>query len=313
MLTGGASTRMGRDKALLEVDGRPLALTVASTLRAAGAGRVVAVGGDATGISALGIEVVPDGHPGEGPLGGLLKAFAAARTEVVVVLACDLPGIDEHSVRFVVGALLADPHLAAAWPAHEAPGAADLEHVLHGAWRVPLALEVLTAAFDAGERSVRRAAAGLSRRLVRDIEPATLRNANRPEDLIGHGGVRRSETSRRHNGRMTHPAPLPEVDVAALASGPKDAYVLDVRQPEEYETAHVPGAVLLPLDQLGTRLDEVPGDQHLYVICKSGGRSAAAVEVLTGAGFEATNVSGGTTAWIEAGHPTVSGSEAGRR
>lgn len=316
MLTGGASTRMGRDKALLEVDGRPLALTVASTLRAAGAGRVVAVGGDAAGISALGIEVVPDEHPGEGPLGGLLTAFAAARTEVVVVLACDLPGIDEHTVRVVVGALLADPHLAAAWPApeaHGAPGAADVEHVLHGAWRVPVAHEVLTAAFDAGERSVRRAAAGLSRRLMHGIEPATLRNANRPEDLLGHRGVRRSETSRRHNGRMTDPAPLPEVDVAALASAPKDAYVLDVRQPDEYEAAHVPGAVLLPLDQLGARLDEVPGDQHLYVICKSGGRSAAAVEALTGAGYEATNVSGGTTAWIEAGHPTVSGPGAGRR
>ena len=112
---------------------------------------------------------------------------------------------------------------------------------------------------------------------------------------------------------MTDPAPLPEVDVAALADAPADAYVLDVRQPEEYEAAHVPGAVLLPLDQLGARLDEVPGDRPLFVICKSGGRSAAAVEALTGAGYDATNVAGGTMAWIEAGHATVSGPDAGRR
>jgi rhodanese-related sulfurtransferase len=112
---------------------------------------------------------------------------------------------------------------------------------------------------------------------------------------------------------MTEPAPLPEVDVAALAGAPADAFVLDVRQPEEYEAAHVPGAVLLPLDQLGARLDEVPKEEHLYVICRSGGRSAAAVQALTGAGYDATNVAGGTLAWIDAGHPTVSGPEVGRR
>ena len=185
MLTGGASTRMGRDKALLEVGGRPLALTVASTLRAAGARRVLAVGGDAAGLAALGIEVVPDLHPGEGPLGGLVTALAAARAEVVVVLACDLPGVDEHSVRSVVQALVADPRLAAAWPVEERPGGGVVQHVLHGAWRVPAALDALQVAFEAGERSVVRAAAGLATREVRGIEPSTLRNANRPEDLLG--------------------------------------------------------------------------------------------------------------------------------
>jgi molybdopterin-guanine dinucleotide biosynthesis protein A len=185
VLTGGASTRMGRDKALLEVDGRPLAGTVASTLRAAGGAPVLAVGGDAERLAALGIEVLPDLHPGMGPLGGLLTALAGARTEVVVVLACDLPGVDEHSVRSVVRALVADPGLAAAWPVEEGPAGGVVEHVLHGAWRAPAAVEVLRAAFDAGERSVRRAAAGLATREVRGIEPATLRNANRPEDLLG--------------------------------------------------------------------------------------------------------------------------------
>ena len=100
----------------------------------------------------------------------------------------------------------------------------------------------------------------------------------------------------------------------AFAAAHRDgAAVLDVRQPDEYEAGHVPGAVLLPLDQLGARIDEVPRDEHLYVICKSGGRSAAAVEALTGAGFSATNVAGGTLAWIDAGYPTVDGPDAGER
>ncbi len=111
---------------------------------------------------------------------------------------------------------------------------------------------------------------------------------------------------------MSDPNPLPEIDVAALAEvHASGAYVLDVRQPDEYEEAHVPGAVLIPLDQLGARIAEVPTDEQLYVICRSGGRSAAAVEVLTAAGHQATNIAGGTLAWIEGGHPTVSGPDAG--
>jgi rhodanese-related sulfurtransferase len=113
---------------------------------------------------------------------------------------------------------------------------------------------------------------------------------------------------------MTDPNALPEVDIAALVEAHAGgAFVLDVRQPEEYEEAHVPGAVLVPLDQLGSRIAEVPTDRPLYVICKSGGRSAMAVEALRGAGYDATNVRGGTTAWVEAGRPTAVGPDAGIR
>lgn len=121
-------------------------------------------------------------------------------------------------------------------------------------------------------------------------------------------------TSNGHNGGVPDATPLPEIDATALADAhAAGGYVLDVRQPDEYEAGHVPGAVLLPLDQLGARIGEVPSDEHLYVICRSGGRSATAVEALTGAGYQATNVAGGTMAWIEAGHPTVRGPAAGER
>ena len=107
-------------------------------------------------------------------------------------------------------------------------------------------------------------------------------------------------------------ASVPEIDVAELARRHAEgAYVLDVRQPDEYEAGHVPGAVLVPLDQLEARQAEVPADRPLLVICKSGGRSAKAVQFLSATGRDATNVAGGTMAWIDAGHAVAQGPEAG--
>jgi rhodanese-related sulfurtransferase len=102
----------------------------------------------------------------------------------------------------------------------------------------------------------------------------------------------------------------PEIDVERLAElQAEGVWVLDVRQPDEYEAGHVPGAHLIPLDQLDTRHTEVPGDQQVYVVCGGGGRSAAATEALNGAGYRAVNVAGGTRGWIEAGNPVVKGTE----
>ena len=101
-----------------------------------------------------------------------------------------------------------------------------------------------------------------------------------------------------------------EIDVETLdrylASG---APLIDVRQPDEYVTAHVPGARLMPMDELPELIDDIPTEVPLYLICQSGGRSHRAAEWLLAQGYEASNVAGGTAAWIEAGKPTVSGSE----
>ena len=183
VLTGGASTRMGRDKALVEVDGRPLALIVATALRAAGATRVVAVGGDERHLRRLGLEVVRDDDPGAGPLGGVLTAMRATQTSHLVVLACDLPGARPEAVARVRGALVAAPGAAVAWPAE-----GGHPQVLHAAWDVGRALPVLAAAFSAGERSLRRAAAGLPRAVVAGIPASSLGDVDRPEDLPPAGG-----------------------------------------------------------------------------------------------------------------------------
>lgn len=97
-----------------------------------------------------------------------------------------------------------------------------------------------------------------------------------------------------------------DVDVGALhealAAGTVDVLV-DVRTPGEHAAGHVPGAVNIPLDELPGRLDELRGHDDVTVICEVGGRSAAAAGVLTGAGIDAVNVTGGTSAWRAAGYP----------
>ncbi|MFP4511802.1 MAG: rhodanese-like domain-containing protein [Acidimicrobiales bacterium] len=95
-----------------------------------------------------------------------------------------------------------------------------------------------------------------------------------------------------------------EIDVdeldRRLAEG---AVLIDVRRPDEHEQAHIPGATLIPLDQVPDRVDELPADREILVICRSGGRSAAACEFLMTNGIEATNIAGGMLAWIDSGRP----------
>jgi rhodanese-related sulfurtransferase len=101
-----------------------------------------------------------------------------------------------------------------------------------------------------------------------------------------------------------------EVDLESFAEAhAAGATVLDVRNPDEYETAHVAGAVLIPLPELAARQDEIPEGDPLYVICAVGGRSLTATRALVGAGYRAVSVAGGTNGWIERGWPVVTGPE----
>jgi rhodanese-related sulfurtransferase len=103
-----------------------------------------------------------------------------------------------------------------------------------------------------------------------------------------------------------------EVDLDAFAAArDAGATVLDVRNPDEYDEKHVPGAILIPLPELAARLDEVPEGDPLYVICAGGVRSLTATHALVEAGHAAVSVSGGTNAWAAAGHPVVTGPEPG--
>ena len=100
----------------------------------------------------------------------------------------------------------------------------------------------------------------------------------------------------------------PEVDVDVLATGlAAGVPVVDVRQPEEYEAVHVPGAKLIPLADVVARLGEIPTEGPVYVICQSGQRSLRAAEFYRQQGIEAYSVAGGTKAWIEGGHEGAPG------
>jgi rhodanese-related sulfurtransferase len=105
---------------------------------------------------------------------------------------------------------------------------------------------------------------------------------------------------------------IPQIDVAEverlLADG---APLLDVRNPDEYEAARLPGAVLVPLADLPDRLADVPPGEPLLIICRSGARSLRACEFLAADGRTTMNVAGGIMAWIESGRAVSSGPEAG--
>jgi rhodanese-related sulfurtransferase len=105
---------------------------------------------------------------------------------------------------------------------------------------------------------------------------------------------------------------IPQIDVDELEQRRSGgAPLLDVRNPDEYERAHVPGAVLIPLAELPDRLDEVPAGDPLLVICQGGGRSQRACEFLAEEGRAVANVAGGTAGWVDSGRPVVTGSDPG--
>lgn len=90
------------------------------------------------------------------------------------------------------------------------------------------------------------------------------------------------------------------------AQVPADGYLLDVREVEEWQAGHIPGALHIPLSELGARYREISGDQPLYVICRSGSRSDYAAQALAQAGWQVTNVADGMIGWHAAGRPMTS-------
>ena len=85
---------------------------------------------------------------------------------------------------------------------------------------------------------------------------------------------------------------------------PDDAFFLDVRDLNEWDTGHVPDTINIPLDQLADRVNELPTDQDIVVICRSGNRSEIGRDLLLQAGFKnVTSMVGGVSDWKDAGYP----------
>ena len=110
----------------------------------------------------------------------------------------------------------------------------------------------------------------------------------------------------QNKASASEPSALPaEISVAAAYQKYQEgAFLLDVRQPEEWDEYHATGATLIPLGELASRLDEVPSDREIVVICRSGNRSQEGRDILLANGFTAvTSVSGGMLNWSAAGYP----------
>jgi molybdenum cofactor guanylyltransferase len=179
VLTGGRSRRMGADKALLEVGGgRALVTVAAEALAGAGAVEVFAVGGNPEGLAALGLRMVPDAHPDEGPLGGTITALRTAGTDLVAVLACDMPVVTSDVAAALVAALVAEPEAGVA-----VGGVDGRIQPPTAVWRASSTLAALEQGFASGERAPRRLLAGLDVVEVADLDPAALADVDRPEDL----------------------------------------------------------------------------------------------------------------------------------
>jgi rhodanese-related sulfurtransferase len=98
-----------------------------------------------------------------------------------------------------------------------------------------------------------------------------------------------------------------QVPAVGATEVPDEAYLLDVREDEEWAAGHAPGATHLPMMEIPARIDEIPDDADVVVVCRVGGRSAQVVAYLQGQGrANVRNLDGGMIAWARAGRPMVS-------
>lgn len=188
MLAGGKSSRMGRTKALVEIDGVAMGSRVLDALRAAGCDPVIVYGGDADELALLGAPIEPDLHPGEGPVGaisGVLRLFGdgaeaghgvgdEAVVDGVVVVACDLPDLDATVVAALCDA--ASRQLGAV-----AVARTDRIEPLCAFWPLGSAPRV-EQQFGSGVRAMHRLLSELPVVEV-DVAAGALRNVNAPTDL----------------------------------------------------------------------------------------------------------------------------------
>ncbi|MEE1618036.1 rhodanese-like domain-containing protein [Brachybacterium sp. J153] len=103
---------------------------------------------------------------------------------------------------------------------------------------------------------------------------------------------------------------MTELRNVAPTEVPEGAHLIDVREQSEWDAGHAPAARHLAASSLLEKLDELPEDGDLYIVCRSGGRSFQVSQWLNANGYDAINVAGGMDQWFESGLPMVSDGEA---
>ena len=98
------------------------------------------------------------------------------------------------------------------------------------------------------------------------------------------------------------------VDEAYKLYNQADVFFLDVRETDEWDEYHAPNTTLIPLGELEARVNELPRDKQIVVICRSGNRSQQGRDILKAAGFtNVTSMAGGLKTWRDAGYPITTG------
>jgi rhodanese-related sulfurtransferase len=97
------------------------------------------------------------------------------------------------------------------------------------------------------------------------------------------------------------------VEVKKKLSQNPNLFILDVRQPFEYQLGHIHGASLIPLNELSERIDHLPAGKEIICVCQSGSRSYSAARYLLSAGYQVIDMQGGMNAWLQSGLPVQKG------
>jgi molybdopterin-guanine dinucleotide biosynthesis protein A len=181
ILAGGRSIRMGRDKASVEFEGEPLAARVARRL-AVVCDEVLVASGDGLRLAWLELPQVADPTPDRGPLGGIVAGLEAASTDLVAVVAVDMPFASGTLFRLLAGDRVDEDAVL--------PVTLRGAEPLHGVY-ARTAVTVLRARLDGGERAVHRALEACRVRYVEEDEWRTVdpsgrfaSNVNLPDDLM---------------------------------------------------------------------------------------------------------------------------------
>jgi rhodanese-related sulfurtransferase len=98
---------------------------------------------------------------------------------------------------------------------------------------------------------------------------------------------------------------MDEISVAELAALGSSATIVDVREQSEFDEVHLDSATFIPMSQFESRIEELPHDTTLYVLCRSGARSARVAAYLEHTGYDAVNIAGGIMEWEASGLPVV--------
>ena len=178
VLTGGASRRMGVDKATMVVDGKPMAVRVADAMWEASCHPVECQGGDLVAIGEYGMDVLADTRPGAGPVAAIHDALTRHPGVSVVVAACDMVDLDCDTIRSVIDA-------GSSGDADVAVATTGGERHLVAWWRAGTAGR-LGALLADGVTSY-RTALGRLRTIDVEVEPTTIRNLNTPSDVDARG------------------------------------------------------------------------------------------------------------------------------